>query len=97
MVRITVPLSGRLASCDLATSRRFDLMLDKELALLDLASQERREHPVTSLGDVPWTGGTDARVYFGLFDLDFSFSSIQRMTRDYRWTSTFRLTTSISP
>ena len=99
VVRVAVPLSGRLRARVTwqPFGRDFDLMLAQGVgsARPSLTGAQGASGDLTA--EMSVTGGTDARVYFGLFNLDFSFEFNPANDTGLPMDLQFRLTTSISP
>ena len=95
VVRVNVPLSGRLRAR--VTWQPFgsdlDLMLAQGVGTLARRLTGARGASGDLTAEMSVTSGSDARVYFGLFNFDFDPANDTRLPLDLQ----FRLTTSISP
>ena len=75
--------------------RDFDLMLIQGVARPSLAGERGATGDLTA--EISVTGGTEARVYFGLFNFDFNFDFNPASDTGLPMDLQFTLTTSISP
>ena len=80
-------------SCDVATIRKRRLILAQRIGSAEPRLAWSRGVSGDLTAEMSVTGGTDALVYFGLFQFDFPSTSYTKLATDLP----FQLTTSIAP
>ena len=95
VMRVAVPLSGRLRARVTwqQSSSDFSLFLAQRIGPATPTLTWGSGRPGDLTAEMPVTGGTDARVYFGLVQFDFPSTNDTKLAADVP----FQLTTSISP
>ncbi len=94
LVRVAVPLSGRLrARVTSQPSGDFELFLAQRIGSAEPRLAWSRGVSGDLTAEMSVTGGTDALVYFGLFQFDFPSTNYTKLATDLP----FQLTTSIAP